>query len=52
MNEARLFLVVPINRTKDKGHKLGHRKFHPNMKKNLFALRMTEHWNKLPREMV
>jgi len=30
------------------GHKLKHR----NMRKNFFTLRVTEHWNRLPREVV
>jgi len=34
------------------GHKLKHRKFHLNMRKNFFTLRVTEHWNRLLREVV
>ena len=29
-----------------------HKKFHLNMRKNFFTLRVTEHWNRLPREIV
>ena len=28
------------------------RKFHLNVRKNIFTLRVTEHWNRLPREAV
>jgi len=34
------------------GHKLKHRKFCLNMRKNFFLLRVTEHWHRLPREVV
>jgi len=34
------------------GHKLKHRKFRLKMRKNFFPLRVTEHWSRLPREVV
>ena len=49
MDRARLFLVVvPSDRSRSSGHKLGHRKFHTNMRKNS-SLRVTEPWNRLLR---
>ncbi|KAJ7399317.1 hypothetical protein BTVI_116116 [Pitangus sulphuratus] len=50
-DEARLFPVVPSNSTSVSGHKLKHRKFYMNKRKNLFPLRMTEHWIRLLREV-
>ena len=51
MDEARLLLVVRINGTRNMGLKREQRKFCTNMW-NSFTVRVTEHWSRLPREVV
>ena len=49
---ARLFPVVPSDRTRGNGHKLKPGKFQLNPRKNFFPLRVTEPWPRLPRGAV
>ena len=49
---ARLFPVVPSDRTRGNGHKLKPRKLQLNPRKNFFPLRVTKPWPRLPREAV
>lgn len=49
---AGVFPVVPSDRREGNEHKRKHRKFHLTIRKNVFHLRVAEHCNKLPREVV
>ena len=51
-DEARLFSMVCRDRTRNNDLELVHRNFHTNTPKNFFRVMVTEHWNKLPREVV
>jgi len=46
------FQWCPANRTRGNGYKLRSKKFHLNMRKSFFTVRVMEHWNRLPREAV
>jgi len=46
---AKLFSVVPSDRTRGNWHKLQPKKFQLNTRKNFFTLRVMEPWNRLPR---
>ena len=51
MDEVRLF-SVHRDRTRSNGLKLEQWKFHKNMQKNFFKVRVMEHWNMFPGDVV
>ena len=51
-DKATLVSVVCGDRTRGNGRKQKHKKFHIDVPKNFFMVRVTEHWNRLHREAV
>ena len=51
-DKARLFSVLCGDRTRGNSQGLKHRKFCTNVLKNFFTVKVTEHWNRLPGEVV
>jgi len=44
--------VVLLDRKKDHGHKLKHRRFPLNIRKHTFTVRMAENWHRLSTKVV
>lgn len=52
MDEVRIFSIVGRDRARSNGLKPEHRKFHINMWKTFITAKVTELWNRLPREVM
>lgn len=49
---VRLFSVVLSAKTRGSGHKLEHQVFLLNIKKHFCTVQVTDHWHRVPREIV
>lgn len=49
---TRLFSVICSKRRRGQSHKLRHGRFHLNVRKDVFNLRVRENWSRLPRKVV
>jgi len=49
---ARLFSVMPSDRTRGSGHRLKHRRSPLNTRKHFFTVRETKRWHRLPKEVM
>ena len=43
---------MPRDGTRGDGHTLAHRRVPLNIRKHFFTVRVTEHWDRLPRKVV
>jgi len=51
-DRARLFTLVPSDRTRGNGHKQKHRRFCLKIRQHLFTVRVSKHWHSLPTEVM
>lgn len=51
-DRAGLFSVVPSNRMRGISHYLKHGRFQLNMRGHFFTVKVTDHWDRLPKEIV